>query len=93
VPVVGNVYVFMGVVVSAWPYAADFNNYGGGPWGFDNYRLLNYLSDFAENWSKVVYVCQNDTCEIISQSNHPFNSYDHAKIEMFHICPSLDEAQ
>ena len=43
---------------------------GGAHW------LLNYLSDFAENWSKGVYVYQDDTCEIISESDHPFNSYD-----------------
>jgi len=22
----------------------------GGHWGIDNYRLFDYLSDFAENW-------------------------------------------
>jgi len=42
----------------------------------DNYRLFKYLSDFAENWLKGVYMCQNGTCEIISQSDHSFNSYD-----------------
>jgi len=45
-----------------------------------NYRSFNYtkfyLSDFTENWSKCVYVCQNGTREIISQSDHPFQSYD-----------------
>ena len=29
---------------------------GGGQWGIDNYRLFNYLSDFAENWLKGVYI-------------------------------------
>jgi len=37
---------------------------------------FNYRSDFAENWLKGVYVCQYDTCEIISQEDHPFDSYD-----------------
>ena len=27
-------------------------------------------------WLKGVYMCQDDTCEIISQSDHPFNNYD-----------------
>jgi len=38
-------------------------------------RLLNYRSDFAENWLKGVDMCLNYTCEI-SQSDHPFQSYD-----------------
>jgi len=50
---------------------------GGGPLGhIDNYRAANYLSDFAENQLKGVFVCQDDTGEIISQSDHSFNSYD-----------------
>jgi len=36
---------------------------------------LNYLSGFAENWLKGVYMCQDGTCEIISLSD-PFKSYD-----------------
>jgi len=48
----------------------------GRPIGIDNYRLFNYLSDFAEIWLKGVYVYQDDTCAIISQSDHSFNSYD-----------------
>jgi len=40
------------------------------------YRAVSYLSDFAENWLKGVYTYQDDTCEIISQSDHSFNSYD-----------------
>jgi len=42
----------------------------------------------VENWLKDVYMCQNDTCEIISQSDHSFNSYD--QNSKFSI--SLDEA-
>ena len=30
-------------------HAVEFTNYGGPSWGIDNYRLSNYLSDFAEN--------------------------------------------
>jgi len=45
-------------------------------WGIDSYRLFNYLSDFAENWLNGVYMYQDDTREIISQSNHPSNSYE-----------------
>jgi len=48
----------------------------GPHWGINNCRLFNYLSDFAEDWLKCVYMCQNDTCEIICQSDHPFNSCD-----------------
>ena len=44
-------------------------------WGIDNYRLFIYLSDFAENWLEGVYMCQYDTCEIISLSNHQFKGY------------------
>ena len=33
----------------------------GPHWGYDNYRPLDYLSDFADNWLKRVYMCQNDT--------------------------------
>ena len=44
--VIGHVYV-------------EFTNYGGPHWGIDNYRLFNYLSDFAEHWLKGVYMCQN----------------------------------
>jgi len=48
----------------------------GPHWGIDNYRLFNNLSDFAKHWLKGAYRCQDDTCEIISQSDHSFNSYD-----------------
>ena len=48
---------------------------GGPHWGIDNYRPFNYLSDFAENWPKGVYMYQDDNCEIIFQSAHSFNSY------------------
>ena len=48
----------------------------GDPPGIDNYRAFNYLSDFAETWPKGVYMCQDDTGEITSQSGHSFNSYD-----------------
>jgi len=44
--------------------------------GIDNFRLFNYLYDFSGNWLKGVYMCQNGTCEIISQSDHSFKSYD-----------------
>ena len=54
--------------------AVEFTNYGGPHW--DNYELFNFLSDLAENWLKGVYMCQDDTCEIISQSDHPFKSYN-----------------
>ena len=48
---------------------------GGGPIVDDNYRQFNYLSDFAEKWLECVYMCQDDTCEIISLSDHPFKGY------------------
>jgi len=54
----------------------EFTNYGGPHWGIDNYRLFDYLSVFAETWLKGIYMCWEDTCEIISQSDHSFNSYD-----------------
>ena len=46
---------------------------GGDPPGIDNYRAFNYLSDFAENWLKGLYMYQDDTRAIISQSDHSFN--------------------
>ena len=49
---------------------------GGGHWVMANYNLFTYLLDFAENWLRGVYVCQDDTCNIISQSDYPFKSYD-----------------
>ena len=49
---------------------------GGPHWGIDNYRQFNYLSGFAENWLKCVYMCQDETCEIISQSDNSFRGYD-----------------
>ena len=67
--VVSIVYV-MGFMVRDWSGAAGFTNYGGGVhWGIDNYGPCSYLSDFAENWVKGVYMCQDDTCEIISLSD------------------------
>ena len=54
----------------------EFTNYRGLHWGIDNYRAFNYLPDYAENWLKGVYMYQDDTCEIISQSDQSFNSYD-----------------
>ena len=56
-----------GVVVHDWSYCAvEFTNYGRPHWSIDNYRLFNYLSDFAENWLDGVFLCQNDTREILS---------------------------
>jgi len=37
------------VVVPDWSGAAEFTNNEGPHWGIDNYRLVNYLTDFAEN--------------------------------------------
>jgi len=64
----GIVYVFhfLGFVVRDWLCVIEFTNCGGPHWGIENYRLFNYLSYFAENWLKGVYLCQDDTCEIIS---------------------------
>jgi len=60
VMVSGIVYVFLRFVIRS----------------IDNYRTFNYLSDFAENQLKDVYMYQDDTWEIISQSDHSFNSYN-----------------
>ena len=71
----------------------------GAHWGIDNDRLFNYLSDFAEDWLKDVYMClqgvymcQNDTCEISSHSDHSFNSYDEKSKCSIYVFLSLDEA-
>jgi len=71
----GIVDVFLGFAVHDWSRVA-VPIMRGVHWGFYNYRLFGYLSDFAENWLKGVYMCQDDTCGIISQSDHSFNSYD-----------------
>ena len=76
VMVSGIVYVFLGFVVHDWSCAVELTNYRGPHWAIDNYRPFNYLSDFAGNWLKGVYEYQDDICEIISQSDHSFNSYD-----------------
>jgi len=65
----------MGFVVHDSSCAVELTNYGA-HCGIDNYRLFYYLSAFAENWLRGVYMCQNDTCEIISQSDHPFKGYE-----------------
>jgi len=52
----------------------EFINYGGPHWGIEPDRLFNYLSNFADNWLKGVHMYQDDICDIISQSDHPFNS-------------------
>jgi len=77
--VIWHLILFMslwGFAVCDWSCAVEFTNYGGPYWGIDNNRPFNYLSDFAENWLKGFYMCQDDTCEIISELGHPLNSYD-----------------
>ena len=59
------------LVMCSWVYEL-----WGPHWSIDNYKLFNYFSDFAGNWRKCVHMCQEDTCEIISQPDHSFNSYD-----------------
>jgi len=61
--------------------------------GISNYGPFNYRSDFAENWLKGVYMYQDDTCEIISQSDPSLNSYDHkSKCSIYMYVLSLNEA-
>ena len=85
----GIVYVFMRFVVHDWlSWLTELINNGGLHWDIDNYRQLKDLSDFAGNWLEGVYMGQDYACEIISLSDHPFKS---SKIQMLHICLSLDE--
>ena len=72
----GIIYVFMGFVGRDWSCAVEFIDYEGPHWCIDNYRLFNYLSDFAENRLKGVCMCQDDTCDSFSQSDHRFKSYN-----------------
>ena len=72
-----------------WYCALEFM---GVHWGINNYRLFNYLSDFAENRLKGVYMYQDDTCEIIALSNYSFNNYDQKPNCTIRIWLSLDEA-
>jgi len=57
---------------------------GGGTLG--NYELFNYLSDFAETRLRGVYMSQDDTCEIISQPYHSFDSYGRQCKYSSYIC-------
>ena len=93
----GIVYIFLGFAVvighmrSGVYYFWGIGALGAGRWargagrwalGTGNNRLFNFLSDFAEMY---------DTCKIISQTDHPFNSR-HQKSRCFILCLSLDEA-
>jgi len=55
----GIVYVFMGLAGSMIGHVqlSLLIMGGGAHWGIDNYRLFNYLFDFAENWLRGVYMC------------------------------------
>jgi len=48
---------------------------GGGHRAIDKYKPLNYLSDFAENRLKGVYMGQDDTRKNNSQTDPPFKIY------------------
>jgi len=50
-------YVFMGFVAVIDHVQLSLLIMGGPHWCIDNYRLFNYLSDFAGNWLIGVYVC------------------------------------
>jgi len=56
-----------------WSGAVEFTNYGGPTGALTvNYRLFNYLPDFAENWPKGVYRCVRMTSvKSLSQADHP----------------------
>jgi len=70
----GIVYVFMGFVgVIGYEWLSLLIMEGPQP-GIHSYRLFNYLSEFAENWLKGVYMCQDATCENISLPDHPFKN-------------------
>ena len=72
----------------------------GPHWGIEKStigRLYNYLSDFAENWLKGVYMClqgvhmyQDDTCELCSQWDHSLKSYKKSKCPIYVL--SFNEA-
>jgi len=67
----GLVFVLMGFVVHDRSCAVEFTHYLGSHWGIVNYRLFNYLSDFAENWLKGVYMCRmTPTKSFLTQTTH-----------------------
>ena len=90
-------FVFMGFVVSDCSRLAVVTNYGGtcALTTIDHLNIILILLILAERclhvsgWHllKGVYMCQDDTCEIISQPDHPIKGYDQ-KSE----CSLLDEA-
>jgi len=73
--VFGIVYVFLGFVVVIGCVQLSLLIMGASL-GHRQLSAVNYLADFAERWLKGVCMYQDDTCEIISQSDHSFNSYD-----------------
>jgi len=66
----GIVYVIVGLVVCDWSGEVEFTKDGGST------GELITIADFAENWFKRVYMCQDDTFELLSLSDHSFKSYD-----------------
>ena len=60
VMVAGTVHVFTGFVVLIGHVPKSLPIMGP-HWCIDNYRPFNYLSEFAENWLKCVFICQVDT--------------------------------
>ena len=78
-------------MIRHWSSAADFINYGRPIGSLANigHSIIDLI--LLKHWLKGVYMCQEDTCEIISQSDYPFKSYG-KKIQMLRICLSLDEA-
>ena len=90
--VAGIAYVFMGFVIGHVQLSLLIMR---ARWDIDNNRPFISLSGFAKNWLKCVHMC-----EIISQPDHLFKSYDQIiKCYMpalyacaICLCLSLDEA-
>jgi len=68
----GIVYVFMESVVLIGHVQLSLLILGDPTWASITNRLVNYLSDFVDNWLKDVNidVCQDGVCAIISQSDY-----------------------
>jgi len=72
----GIVYVFMGCVVRDWSCAVEFTiTMGVGPTGALTTIGCLIISRILLKIGWKVFACVS-ACEIISQADHPFNSYD-----------------
>jgi len=72
----GIVHVFMGYAVPDWSGAVEFTNYGGPAGILTTVGCIFIFLILLKIGLKGDFMCRDNTCEIIYQSDHLFNSYD-----------------